>query len=179
MKIREILELTKTKPIKEIAKELLPVGEKAVRTILKSLNAEPPKVGFSGWTFENVKTEDLEKDISEFVTRKASNKKVDSTSTNSAENKGNSQTVIQSDKIENDISKSKNENKGDNKMTNAVKDEIASMLKGNEPQKPKKRFKGFYLDEDVINAIDNIKSGNKSDTVSKIIRTYLKENNLL
>jgi uncharacterized membrane protein YheB (UPF0754 family) len=178
MKIREILELTKTKPIKDLAKEL-PVGEKNIRAILKSLNAEPPKVGTSGWTFENVKTEDLERDISEFV-RKAKTKKVASNSTNSSKINEHIQNDKQHDKIETNTSKIKNENKGDSSMTNtSVKDEIANMLKGQEKEKPAKRFKGFYLDEDVANAIDNIKAGNKSDVVSKIIRTYLKENNLL
>ena len=60
-----------------------------------------------------------------------------------------------------------------------VKDEIANMIKGIEPEKTDKRYKGFYLDNDVADAIDQIKTGNKSDTVSKIIRIYLKENDLL
>ena len=179
MKIREILELTKTKPIKDLAKDL-PTGEKNVRAILKGLNAEPPKVGHSGWTFENVKTEDLDKDISEFVTRKANNKTKASNNANSAEINEPSQTDMQRDKMESDISNNKNENREDDKMINtAVKDEIANMFKGIKPDKPVKRFKGFYLDEDVADAIDNIESGNKSDIVSKILRVYMKENNIL
>ena len=43
----------------------------------------------------------------------------------------------------------------------------------------KNNIKDFILDKDVVDAIDRIEAGSKSDTVSKIIRIYLQENNLL
>jgi predicted transcriptional regulator len=174
MKIKEILELTKTKPIADIAKEL-PVSEKPLRTILKGLKAEKPAVGAKGWSYENVDAADLEKDISEFVKRKAKAKKVASNGDILAEIKEDGQNDIKYDKIENDNIIVTNENKEADKMN----DKIAIMMQGLEIARPKKQFRGFYLDADITEIIDRIKVGNKSEFVSEIIRRYLKENNYI
>jgi predicted HicB family RNase H-like nuclease len=73
MKIIEILEKTFEIKTAEIAKKL-PVGEKRLREIFKAIGAKPTK-GKRGWSYENVDSADLEKDISDFVTPTAKRKK--------------------------------------------------------------------------------------------------------
>jgi hypothetical protein len=175
MKIKEILELTKEKPISDIAKSL-PVGEKKLRAILKGLGAQTPTNFVKGWTYENVDSTELEKDISEFVTRKATTKPKASKGNNKVEIRQYDQTAIKDDIIEPKASKITNEKAVNKDMT---KDIIANMLNGISPQKPKKQFKGFYLDEDICKVLDRIGEGNKSQFVSMIIRAYLKENDLI
>jgi hypothetical protein len=180
MKIKEILELNKEKKMPLIARDHLPIGEKKLYSILKEIGCEPPEQGKREWRYENVSETDLEKDITEFARVTATNKTKASKSNNvyasKMENKEYSKKDINDDKIGNNPSNSENESKGENKN---MKDEIANMLKGIEPNKPEKRFKGFYLDADVADVIDSIKTGNKSEFVSKIIRAYLQENNLI
>lgn len=52
MKISEILELTKTKPVAEIAKEYLTIGEKPTRAALKRAGCYTI-VGKPGWFFDD------------------------------------------------------------------------------------------------------------------------------
>lgn len=65
MKIGEIIELTQTTPLNEIAKEHLTIGEKKAREGMKAAGAEPQR-GKKGWIF-NGYPENLEKSIYEFV----------------------------------------------------------------------------------------------------------------
>ena len=169
MKIREILELTKTKPIKDLAKDL-PTGEKNVRAILKGLNAEPPKVGHSGWTFENVKTEDLDKDISEFVTRKAYNK----TKASNSNSKDAKKETMKSESKRDIIKVVKDESRKENDM----KAEIQALIKGSK-EEANRIYKGIYFDKDIAHFLDNVVHGNKSEIVNKIMRQFLAENELL
>jgi len=181
MKIEEILEMTYEIPLATIAKKRLSVGEKKVRSILKEIGCVPNGTGKKGWTYTGENPAILEKDFSEFVQKAKKQAKPsndDSLDNRKEEIRQYSQSDIKDDIIENKASDSKIEIKGDNELMN-VKDEIANMIKGIEPEKTDKRYKGFYLDADVADAIDQIKTGNKSDTVSKIIRIYLKENDLL
>ena len=60
-----------------------------------------------------------------------------------------------------------------------MKAEIIDLLNGNDTNKRVKKFKGFYLDEDIANLLDGIKHGNKSELVNKIIRQYLIDNDLI
>jgi hypothetical protein len=166
MKIKEILELTKTKPIADIAKEL-PVSEKPLRTILKGLKAEKPAVGAKGWSYENVDAADLEKDISEFVKRKAKSSQEASNSTKNknvaAETKSDIITTMFVDKME----------------VSNMKAEIQALIKGTSKEENNRIYKGIYFDKDIANFIDNVVHGNKSEIVNKIMRQFLTENELL
>ena len=179
MKIREILELLLVdgENLDKVAKERLSCGKKKARDVLKEIGCVPNGTGKKGWTYTGDDPEILEKDFSEFVQRKKPQAKP-SNDDSKMEIRQYSQSDIQDDIIENEASNSKTEIEGDNGMMN-TKEEIANIIKGNAPKKPKKQYKGFYLDKDVVDAIDRIEAGSKSDTVSKIIRIYLQENNLL
>lgn len=177
MKIKDILEMTYKINLATIAKDLLPVGEKKVSRIMKEIGCVPNGTGKRGWSYTGGDPEILERDFSEFV-QKAKPQAKPSNYDSKIEIRQYSQSDIQDDIIENEASNSKTEIEGDNGMMN-TKEEIANIIKGNAPKKPKKQYKGFYLDKDVVDAIDRIEAGSKSDTVSKIIRIYLQENNLL
>lgn len=67
MKIKEILELTKTKPIAEIAKEHLTIGEKPARAALKRAGCYSI-VGQPGWFLDETENEsNLERSIYEIA----------------------------------------------------------------------------------------------------------------
>lgn len=67
LKIREILELTKSKPISEIAKEHLSIGEKPARAALKRAGCYTI-VGQPGWIFDDTDNPDnLERSIYEIA----------------------------------------------------------------------------------------------------------------
>lgn len=67
MKISEILELTKTKPIAEIAKEHLTIGEKPARAALKRAGCYSI-VGQPGWFLDETENEtNLERSIYEIA----------------------------------------------------------------------------------------------------------------
>lgn len=67
MKIKEILELTKEKPLAEVAKDHLSIGEKPARKALTMAGCFTI-VGQSGWHFGNMEDPaNLEKSIYEFA----------------------------------------------------------------------------------------------------------------
>lgn len=68
MKVKELLELTQTMNINQIAKDHLKIGEKPTRQALKNAGCINQN-GKKGWIF-NGKPEDLEKEIYEFSTLK-------------------------------------------------------------------------------------------------------------
>lgn len=73
MKIKEILELTKTKTMAEIAKEKLSIGEKPARLALKEAGCFSI-VGERGWFLDDdVDQSVLEKSIYEFSTKSKEN----------------------------------------------------------------------------------------------------------
>lgn len=65
MIIKEIIDMTKEKPIAIIARDHLEIGEKKLREILKDIGGHHQK-GQRGWTFEG-NPEDLERSIYDFV----------------------------------------------------------------------------------------------------------------
>lgn len=71
MLIKEIIDMTKEKPIAAIVKDHLLIGEKKLREVLKNIGGQH-KSGQKGWTFEG-DPGDLEKSIYDFTkpTKKA------------------------------------------------------------------------------------------------------------
>ncbi|MBX4164448.1 hypothetical protein [Priestia megaterium] len=94
MKVKEVLFLMQTKPLNEIAKEHLSVGEKLAREALKNAGAQPQR-GKRGWSFGGAK-ENLEKNLEEFVEVKVKRKVKANVSTNVTKNKTNKETKKQS-----------------------------------------------------------------------------------
>ena len=110
MKIREVLELSYTKNIATIARDLLPVGETKAREILKEIGCVSNGTGKRGWTYTGENPSILEKDFSEFVQRKKPQAKPsndDSLDNRKAEIRQYSQSDIKDDIIENKASDSK------------------------------------------------------------------------
>ena len=71
-----------------------------------------------------------------------------------------SQSDIQDDIIENEASNSKTEIEGDNGMMNTRRRNFQHN-KRKCTKKPKKQYKGFYLDKDVVDVIDKLKQVTK------------------
>ena len=162
MKIGEILELTQTMNIATIAKQIDGISEKPLRALLRKVGCVH-HAGKKGWEYEGDDPDILGRSIFDFKTPKANNNK-------KASKNDNSRDIIKN--VDSNTTKV-------NKEVNDMKAEIVDLLNGIEPNKPVKRFKGFYLDEDIANILDRIKHGNKSDLVNKIIRQYLMDNDLL
>lgn len=59
----------------------------------------------------------------------------------------------------------------------AVTAEIHSLL--TVKTKVDRVYRGLYFDRDIANFLDNVPTGNKSEIINKILRSYLKENGLL
>jgi hypothetical protein len=136
MKIREIIDLTKQgKNISQIAKEHLPCGEKKAREILVSIGAEKPVSGSrSGWDYGIIGADVLEKDISEFITKKATAKsrqtrtqKVSKKENRDSKNTGNN-SIIKSTKEESEENIIYTENNPTNKKLKKVTYEIEEWL---------------------------------------------------
>ena len=62
------------------------------------------------------------------------------------------------------------------KVTNKASDTIDLLLSG---KKVKRVHKGFYLDHDVLEIIENVDSGVRSDLVNECLRKVFKEKGLL
>ena len=65
MLIKEIIEMTKEKPVPIIARDHLEIGEKKLRDTLKEIGGHHEK-GRKGWIFQG-NPEDLEKSIYDFA----------------------------------------------------------------------------------------------------------------
>jgi hypothetical protein len=96
MKVKEVLFLMQEKPLSQIAKEHLSIGEKPAREALKKAGAQP-NAGRKGWTFGGAK-ENLEKNIEDFAEVKARRKPKANVSTKDTKNKTNKATKKQSSK---------------------------------------------------------------------------------
>lgn len=198
MKIKDILELTQTKKVAEIAKEFLEVGEKKAVEGLKKAGCYNTS-GKAGWylgegTDENV----LEKSLYDFVAptkRKSKAGKQDASidkSVNESNNKSVNNSSNDSKKlVKNELLASEKESastveiesESKNASTNKSKkkrlDAIDKLLLENEDDSNKRVYRGFYWDKDIIDFVDNIKHGNKSDLLNEIVRAVLKSKGLL
>ncbi|MFS0621827.1 hypothetical protein [Priestia megaterium] len=76
----------------------------------------------------------------------------------------------------NNIANKKVSKKVTNKADKKTNDNIDLLLSG---QKPKRISKAFYLDHDVLEIIENVDSGVRSDLVNECLRKVFKEKGLL
>lgn len=123
MKIKEILELTKTTKIDVIAKEHLSIGEKKVRAVLKQVGCTY-QAGKRGWIYKGDKPEILERSIYEFVKPTASKKKDSQQST-----KEEKQEVNYTENKPTNKPTSKPENKPLKKVTYEIEEHLHDELK--------------------------------------------------
>lgn len=184
--IKDIVEMTKEQPLKDIVKSL-PIGEKGLREVLKSLGCIPPKIGQRGWTYEADNVE-VEKDLGEFV-KANSKRKAKANSTNASNEESKHESINESNSndasIKNNISDNviKSKPNGNNASKNAKGDnmvmEIKDLIKGKGKDDNARVYKGIYFDKDIANFLDNVQHGNKSEIVNKILRQYLVDNELM
>jgi hypothetical protein len=149
MKIREIIDLTKQgKNISQIAKEHLPCGEKKSREILVSLGAEKPISGSrSGWDYGIIGADVLEKDISEFITKKATAKSRQTQKSTKKENNNNSKTE-KHDIINPNLQESRGNGITENQPTNKMEYRQFEQTMTQETRRPTKKVT-YEIDEDL------------------------------
>ncbi|OSX87040.1 hypothetical protein BTJ45_05278 [Bacillus mycoides] len=185
MKIGEIIELTKTIRLSEIAKESLEIGEKKAVEGLRKAGCTFTS-GKSGWYLaEGMDESVLEQSIYDFVApTKGKAKAVKSNASISASEEIAStiETPVKESEVISNTSKTpaKESNvKASKKKVTSELDSIDVLLLQNQDENEHRTYRGFYWDRDIINFLDGIKHGNKSDLMNEIVRTVLKDKGLL
>ncbi len=195
MLIKEIFEaLTnedkeQRRSVQELAKDL-PIGEKALDKLLKTLGFFHVKSGHDkGWNFNGDSTI-MDKSILDFIDVKTSNneviakKKNNSSSKittkidNNSESKSNSNnaSIEDSEKEINQDSRSNINVNSKNENDELAK--VKALMYGDDSNNARK-YRGIYFDSDIDNFLNSVKHGNKSEIVNTIIRAYLVENKLI
>jgi hypothetical protein len=198
MKVGELLELTKTVKLATIAKERLDFGEKKAVAALKMAGCYS-KSGKPGWHFDGDSSV-LEKSIYDFVPpTKATARKGNASirKVNTSTKKVNNSTKDSIKPSEKPVTSELLANESETASTidsNITREEIAStsetkvkseldnidmLLMQNETDSNKRVYRGFYWDKDIIDFVDNVKHGNKSDLMNEIVRTVLKAKGLI
>lgn len=162
MKIKELLDLTMTKSIANIAKDHLTIGEKTVRAALKRVGCEHEN-GKRGWSYTGDHPAILEQSIYDFAQPKRK--------TRSIKPNASIEKVIDSNVKSNE--------KASTKQAHSEPDSIDKLLIKNKKESNERVYRGFYWDRDIINFLDNVKHGNKSDIMNEIVRTVLRDKGLL
>jgi len=175
LKIKHIVELTQTMPVKDIAKDFMPFGEKALRDILKSCGCNPQR-GKKGWIYDSNNTE-VEKELNEFIKPKA-NKNNSASASNKNSNKNINDVSIKNSNDDNNDN-SINESKIDSGKDDKTVSEIKALIQGKNKNDNARIYKGIYFDKDIATFLDHIQHGNKSEIVNKIMRQYLMDNELM
>lgn len=180
MIIKDILELTQTKKVAEIAKEFLEVGEKKAVEGLKKAGCYNTS-GKRGWYLaEGTDESVLEQSLYDFVApTKGKAKAVKSNASISASKEIAStvETPVKESKVTSETSKTPV--KASKKTVTSELDSIDVLLLQNQEESENRTYRGFYWDKDIINFLDGIKHGNKSDLMNEIVRTVLKDKGLI
>lgn len=163
MLIGELLELTKKKPLNEIAKEHLEIGERYARMALKSAGCYNIS-GKRGWYYEGDPSV-LDRPIYDF-----------------APNKGNKPKSKKTSKpaLDPEVEKEKLKEFAVELASNHKKRDIFDTLLNPKPNTKVKPQRGFYFDPEVIDALDKyVPNKNKSEFVNEAVKRILKEKGLL
>lgn len=195
MKIREIIELSKTDSLAKIAKEHLSVGKEKAREGLKMAGCYS-KNGVKGWFFEGDESV-LDQSIYDFVstTRKAkpspktrNNTSIKTGKSTSKETSTETSTVTGNKPViepalsevatslETSINTSTDTNTDIKTSieTGTDTDILDRLYSGIDPIDDKKEV-SFYLTHDVIEVINRTKKGYRSDLVNEALRKVFKE----
>lgn len=180
MKIKDILELTKTNKVAEISKEYLEVGEKKAVEGLKKAGCTFTS-GRPGWYLaEGTDESVLEQSLYDFVAPtkgKAKAVKLNASISASKEIASTVETPVKESKVTSETSKTPV--KASKKTVTSELDSIDVLLLQNQEESENRTYRGFYWDKDIISFLDGIKHGNKSDLMNEIVRTVLKDKGLL
>lgn len=197
MKVRELLELTQTKKLADIAKERLDFGEKKAVEVLKEAGCYHIS-GKRGWHFDGDEAV-LERSIYSFVP--PSKKKgiakptADKTSVNNRGKTGferaSSEVATSIERVFNTSTSTSADNRssektGDGKgagvgvsVSTGIQDrtdeDILDRLFEGLPAGNDKKEVSFYLTHDVIEVINRAKKGNRSDLVNEALRKVFRE----
>ena len=178
MKIKEILALSQTKKVAEIAKEFLEVGEKKAVEGLKKAGCYNTS-GKRGWYFDGDESI-LEQSIYDFVAPTKGKAKAVKSNASISASKEIASTVETPVKESNVTSNtSKTTVKASKKTVTSDLDPIDVLLLQNQEESENRTYRGFYWDKDIISFLDSIKHGNKSDLMNEIVRTVLKDKGLI
>ncbi|QDZ88695.1 hypothetical protein [Priestia megaterium] len=193
MKIGEILELAKSKPLADIAKENLSIGKDKARLALREAGCYS-KNGVKGWFYDGEESV-LEQSIYDFVDkprlkkRNASIEKANESVKNSVTNVNASESegaeLVDSEllsiirTITNNETAVTHEDVIKSPKTNVSMDSIDLLLAQNDNESTERVYRGFYWDKEVISFLDGIKHGNKSDLMNEIVKTVLRAKGLL
>lgn len=166
MKIKEILEeLKQGKSLADIGKDIA-VGKEKLSASLK-------KAGYKfirkeGWTFIGEGAEPLDQDYIEFIPVRKSVKKVNASISASEEIASTIETPAKESNV-----------KASRKKVASELDSIDVLLLQNQEENEHRTYRGFYWDKDIINFLDGIKHGNKSDLMNEIVKSVLKDKGLI
>lgn len=164
-----------TKNIAQIAKDHLTIGEKRLREALKAIGCQQNK-GQRGWTYKGSDIHILDKSIYDFV--KASKRQVKAIHNASIETSKEIAVTIETKATESKVNANKRNVEASKKQVNEQLDAIDMLLLQNDNDS-KRIYRGFYWDSDIIDVLDSVKHGNKSDLLNEIVRTVLKDKGLL
>lgn len=189
MKIGELLELTKTEPLDKIAKERLTIGKMKAREAIKAAGCYS-KNGVRGWFYDGP-PELLERSIYEFVEggqQKARPKKQNASinDSNLKANKKQNESNIKANTSESkastrkSIAKASNElDKSEQKTITSEPDAIDRLLMQGDSKNERRTYRGFYFDNDILEVLDNVKRGNKSDLINEALRAVFTAKGLI
>lgn len=171
MLVSELIELLNQPnvTVNSVAMPKIGVGEKKVRQALKQAGAV--HVNRQGWQFNGDKS-NLDRPIYDFIGASNIEKPIArEVKVNAIKN---ASKEIAEEKVDASDMKTKFEN-----VSQSDLDKIDVLLGKREAPKKERVYKGYYFDKDIIEVIDNVKHGNKSDLVNEMIRLVLKDRGLL
>lgn len=163
MKIKEVLEWTMKEQLQEIAKNRLKIGRNTARDALKAAGCYAVS-GRKGWYYEGDPAV-LEKSIYDFVA--TSKQKASPMKQNASIRTNNNNSVDESDSI------------AEVKANQSELDSIDRLLLQSNDNSQQRVYRGFYWDREVIEFLDSVKHGNKSDLMNEIVKTVLKNKGLI
>lgn len=185
MKIKEIIELSKTDSLAKIAKEHLDVGKEKAREGLKQAGCYSIN-GVKGWHFEGDESV-LEQSIYDFVatTRKVtprpktrSNTGTKAGNSTSTKNNFKTSTIASKDLVvkpaSNEVAASLETSFNTGTKASEDADILDRLYAGIEPMEDKKEV-SFYLTHDVVEVINRTKKGYRSDLVNEALKKVFKE----
>lgn len=184
MTIGEIVEALKQgKALSDIGKELV-VGKEKLSKALKEAGYTFSRR--TGWTFTGTGEPPLNQAYTDFVKSIGGVKKVNASIGTSGVKVSASETPaneIKSKASKNEVASEQKANANKEVATTSESkselDSIDLLLLQSETASNQRVYRGFYWDKDIINFLDNVKHGNKSDLMNEIVRNVLKAKGLI
>ena len=182
--IGDILKALKQgKQLADIGKELT-IGKEKLSKALKEAGYTFSRR--TGWTFAGTGEAPLNQAYTDFVESSGGVKKVNA-SIDTSEIKvsaiNTTANEIKSKASGNEVASEQKANAFKEVATTSESeselDSIDLLLMQSETASNQRVYRGFYWDKDIINFLDNVKHGNKSDLMNEIVRNVLKAKGLI